>query len=249
MARKLAKKSVGLKVEGMRPWDDPEAIIPDQRPWYAQLEPAEGVPVWESLYHFIDADRSERFYLLDLMGYGDEANRNRDWPDEELADFNSKHFHWNIEKDEFEHLLYLQLRNGQLIARGFSSTSALDAPRQVVAPERWVDLELDIKNSRASGPGVEITQLLVFDSFQSVAKPAKSMVRTPCSKLRDWYSKWIVKCQLNGKIPTRDEDYRAAQEVFKDRVVRRPVWALRRELAPHSWTQKGRRRKPTAQFK
>lgn len=253
MARKLAKKNVDSKVEGMRPWDDPKAIaqgiMPDRRPWYAQLEPAEGVPAWEALYHFIDADRSERFYRLDLMGYGDEGNRHPDWPDEELADFNSKHFHWKMEKAEFEHLLYWRLRKGKLIARGFSSTSALDAPRQEIAGERWADLELDIRKSKASGPGIDMTQILVFDPSRLKKRSTKSMVRVSAARLRAWYNKRITEFSCLGKTPSREDDDKAARKMFGKSVSRSPVRTLRRELAPQSWTQKGRRKKPTTQSK
>ena len=61
-------------------------------------------------------------------------------------------------------------------------------------------------------------------------------------RLRQWYEEWIVTNETTSNQPSRDEDWTAAKLELGDGVPRDAVWELRRELAPDSWTKKGRRK-------
>jgi hypothetical protein len=71
--------------------------------------------------------------------------------------------------------------------------------------------------------------------------------RFSVGSLRKWYvSEWIPSHESDTAIPSRDEDVRAAKARFGPCVSRDTVWQLRRELAPKSWTKRGRRPKTVA---
>ncbi len=243
--RKLGRRQIEQYLADLRPWENAEeikrGIRPDRRPWYARRDVRKGVPSHEALYHFIDKASAEKFYELDLMGYGNEHNRDPDWPDEELIRFDSEHYHWKLLKEQLEEKLERKLRNGDLLARGFSSNAALDSPRQAIAPERWNDLDLDSKTSTATGPNLTITQILVFGK-PSESPGKRSNLRVPRDAIRAWYVGWVAANDGKGTAPTRDEDEAAARTEFGERVTRNILRALRRELAPARWTMRGRRR-------
>lgn len=227
----------------IHPWED-ETLIragirPDRRPWYAKGDVRSGVPAFEALYHFVDEERAKTLYELELS-YSDVSDRDPDWPDEELDDFDKKHRYWKRFRESLERDLYWSLRDGKLQARGFSNTAPLDSPRQLIAPERWKDLTLDIKESSAEGPGLVVTQILITRPQTTRAK-VRTSIRPAAEALRKWYAAWIDSSVARGKTPTRDEDYLAARKRFGDSVTREPLRILRQELAPEAWKKKGRR--------
>jgi len=59
--------------------------------------------------------------------------------------------------------------------------------------------------------------------------------------LKRWYQQHIVRC--GEDTSSREDDYRRALEHFGGGGFREKLRALRRELAPPSWSAKGRRRK------
>lgn len=226
------------------PWEDPElirkGIRPDRRPWYAQGDVKRGLPAYEALYHHVDEIRAERFYELDLSGYGDENNRDPGWPDHELRAFDSKHRDWRLLMDSLEEDLLNRLLAGDLQARGFNSAAPLDSERQLIAAERWRDLTLNVKESTAVGPGLAVTQILIAE--QASSSPNKrTNLRATTNELRKWYIAWIAQNEAEGLIPTRNEDFSAVKAKFGDKITSIKTRALRRELAPAKWTRKGRR--------
>ena len=242
-ARKMSRSEIEQHLATRRPWEN-EALIragirPERRPWYAQGDAKSGVPAFEAFYHFVDPTRAKTLYALDVS-YNDVNDRNPDWPDEELIDYDQKHGHWKQVKETLERDLYWDLRNGKLQARGFSNTAPLDSPRQLIAPERWIDLTLDVKESSAQGPGLVVTQILITRP-PTTRVEARTSIRPAAQKLRKWYVDWINNNVARGKIPTREEDYSAARKRFGDTATREPLRILRQELAPEEWKKRGRR--------
>lgn len=39
------------------------------RPAWEKIDPKDGMPAWEALYHFVDKDKSVRLFELDRDGY------------------------------------------------------------------------------------------------------------------------------------------------------------------------------------
>ena len=60
--------------------------------------------------------------------------------------------------------------------------------------------------------------------------------------LRSWYEKWVAENLKAGKIPSREDDWKAAKNAESKNVPRDAVRALRNELAPETWTKQGRRK-------
>lgn len=240
----MGRAEIARYLADILPWEDPEliraGIRPERRPWYAQGDVKRGVPAYEALYHHVDQIRAERFYELDLSGYSDEDNRDPAWPADELRDFDSKHQHWKLVMDSLEEDLLHRLLAGDLQARGFNSAAPLDGQRQLIAPERWRDLTLDIKESSAEGPGLAVTQILITKRASSSPNKRTHLRATP-DALRKWYFGWISQKETEGLIPTRNEDLLAAKAKFDDKIISKMTRALRRDLAPAIWTQKGRR--------
>lgn len=58
--------------------------------------------------------------------------------------------------------------------------------------------------------------------------------------LRTWYAARVRKCQAGGEEPTRKEDWQAATADLRF-VSQDRVYAIRKQLAPSSWTARGRR--------
>ncbi len=57
-----------------------------------------------------------------------------------------------------------------------------------------------------------------------------------------WYEKWVLENPEAGKIPTREDDLKAAKDAVSLNVPRDVVRAMRKELAPETWTAQGRRK-------
>jgi hypothetical protein len=230
-----------------KPWldeDDEDAFDEaDPRPVWERLDPREGVPAWEALFHFVDREQAEDLFELDLEGYGDELNADPDWPSDQRLEFDRQHHRWRMHRLRLGSELWGKLLRGELVALGFSNQSPLDAPRRPVIAERWRDLELDVKASRAAGAGVVVTQIIVFAADkQSVSMPESPIRRYSPTALRDWYVKRVESCLRSGRQPSREDDYSEANTELSGSIPKRAVEALRRELAPEEWTRKRRRR-------
>lgn len=240
----MGRAEIARYLADIRPWEDPVSIRagirPDRRPWYARGDVRAGVPTFEALYHFIDKARSEAFYRLDSLDYGNEHSPDPDWPEEELVEFDRCHLRWKLAKQSLEEALLNRLKSGELQARGFSSTAPLDGPRQLIAAERWRDLRLDLKTSSAVGAGLTVTQILITERPASPTI-VRTSSRVPADTVRKWYLGWISKNEAKGHAPARDEDEAAARLKFGDKVTRKVLRTLRHELAPASWTKRGRR--------
>jgi hypothetical protein len=101
--------------------------------------------------------------------------------------------------------------------------------------------------SQLSGiPGGLGRYLLSLDQTPSVTwdLPRYYKRSTGDAELRDWYLTWLGELQAAGRRSTAAADWQAAQREFPGRLRgeedRDRVRALRRELAPDAWKQKGR---------
>ena len=211
------------------------------RTWREPVDLAKGISTWMALYHYIEAPRAERFYELDLKGFGEEQMWDPDGPLEDRLEFSSNHHRWKEDRKELERQIYWALREGRLVAKGYNSNAPIDAPRQAIPVDRWKDLKLDMKQSIATGSGIVVTQLLVFDPRREKPEPARWRARVSPAALRAWYLEWIGRCEAERKIPTREDDFSEAKMKFADAVTRQHLRELRRELGPESWKKKGRR--------
>lgn len=227
-----------------KPWSgNPDLeFFGDGRPYWEKMDPSQGLPIWEALFHFVDPRLAVHLYDLDLSGYGDESNIDPLWWPEERAEFDKNAFLHGQSWRTLEHDLRWKLIDGELTAYGFSNQAPLDSPRRPIAPERWRDLDPDLKRSTASGPGIEVTQILVFRTNAEPVSPAQQIKGYSEAELRRWYVNRIDEHNKLGEPPSRTEDYQAAKTAFGAGVGRRAVESLRRELAPDAWTRRGRRR-------
>jgi hypothetical protein len=63
------------------------------------------------------------------------------------------------------------------------------------------------------------------------------------ARLEEWYRTWIKRNESEeGKIPTREQDWEAAKSEVSPNIPRDAVRRLRQQLAPDSWTKRGRRK-------
>ena len=58
-----------------------------------------------------------------------------------------------------------------------------------------------------------------------------------------WYLQWVAKHERLGRIPSRDEDYKAAKDRFSAAITHEAMRDLRGEYAPEHWKAAGRRPK------
>ena len=79
----------------------------------------------------------------------------------------------------------------------------------------------------------------------------KAAQRMPAARLqtndveiKKWYvDTWLPECQRTGRTPSREDDLEAARAEFGNfRKARDFMRVLRRELAPSTWSSKGRRK-------
>lgn len=216
----------------------------DQPPVWEKLDPKKGLPVWEALFHFVDRRMAAELFELDLSGYGDLDNLDPSWWPDERREFEQKYGLHCLRLLDLQAQIWGKLLRGELVAYGFSNQAPLDAPRRSIAAERWLDLELGAKSSTASGPGIEVTQLLIYEPGRQGSPEARSSSkRYSTAELREWYADRILGCHREGRRPSREDDYREANARFEGVIPKRAVESLRRELAPDSWRRKGRRPK------
>ena len=222
--------------------DDNEEAEPDLRPAWELQDPRQGLDPWDALYHFVDKVRATEVYLPEKISYEVEGFDDPMWSAEERQEHERASAIWRSKLSDLTYKLRQKLIRGEVVARGYSNQSPIDGPKQTIAPERWHDLELILGDSAASGPGLEITQVQIFPATNDQTRVSTPQSKGPASAaLRRWYVKRVEACRKSGRMPTREDDYREANEAFPGNVPRRRIEALRRELAPSSWTRKGRR--------
>ena len=84
-------------------------------------------------------------------------------------------------KEEMVLNLINKLVLGRLTATGYSGSSGLDEPAQIIAPDRWRTLKVDFGASAATAPGVAISGILVFKRRPQRAFEAEKLGRSgPC---------------------------------------------------------------------
>lgn len=206
-------------------------------PYWEKLDPKEGLPTWEALYHFVDREKAVALYRFAAGNPEANCTNRPTKPVTFRIKGGTRSVHEVIDQ------LVQKLRTGELRARGFVSHAAIDAPRQDIHRDRWGDLELDARASRACGPGFVISQILVFAAEPSQAEGWSAKKQYSSVALRAWYIGRLERLLAADEKSTRDEDYLAANADFAGRVPKRPLGELRKELAPASWTQGGRPKK------
>ena len=149
-------------------------------------------------------------------------------------------------REKLESEILERLRQGQLVATGYDSRAALDAPPITIPADRWRVLTPDFNKSSATAVGFTVVGILVFEGeTQKKPKPNRSAGRLAPARLREWYRSWIDQNTCMGTIPSRDEDWAAAKQALGESVPRDAVRTLREELAPAHWRKKGRRKSAT----
>ena len=230
-----------------KPWefgreheDWPESY--DTRPEWEKLDPKDAMPMWEGLYHFVDRDKAVQLFELDQDGYGDETNIDPSWWPDERKEFDTKAFRHRLLLIELKGRLWGKLQRGDVVAFGYSSQSPLDAPRRPIRADRWKEFQFDVRRSSASGPGLEVTQILIKTMLETTEVVTSPKTAYSAADLRRWYVKRLEECAHDGRRPSREDDHKDANSAMKAHVSKRVVEALRRELAPDSWKRRGRRR-------
>ncbi|WP_210526928.1 hypothetical protein [Rubellimicrobium arenae] len=206
------------------------------------LNPQSGLEAWDALYHFADKDLAVELYTTERVAYGIGGYVDPYWFPGERKEFERASAVWHALLTTLTSKLITRLLAGELEARGYSSHSSLDGPRVVIGADRWRDLTLDIRHSSATGPGLAITQILIFlmkDDQPPVASPKRKAY--PAKLLREWYCNYVKECQSSGRIPSRDDDLRDARAAFGEGVPRQAVRELRIQYAPSPWKRRGRR--------
>ena len=74
------------------------------------------------------------------------------------------------------------------------------------------------------------------------AKPEQGKAgRFSIAELERWYVSYVEKMKASGRIPSRNDDWRAARQELGDGVPRNSVRNARRKYAPKAWKHGGRR--------
>ena len=86
-------------------------------------------------------------------------------------------------REDLEASLIEKLQAGLLVATGYDSRLAIDAPPVTIPADRWPMLKPDFKSSTVAGPGMQITGILVR-SPEGHAKSFKGDFRPMATKLQ-----------------------------------------------------------------
>jgi hypothetical protein len=214
----------------------------DPRPFWRRVNPEAGLPLWEAMLFYGDPITPEAAATRKLEGFDqppfypfEEMTR------EEQREYNAGSHQLERTSRDLQYEILEKLRAGKLFATGYASNARLDEPPARIFADLWRLLELDVWNSAAKGNGIEISGILIFKSKRRAASLVVHKRHSP-AEFRRWYRDW-VSCNLQKSyLPSRDEDLKAAQEKFGDKVHRPTLRALRKELAPDEWKVRGRRR-------
>ena len=194
-----------------------------------------------------DEKLAELFYDLEGQGYGGEPPPLYGvdgWPTprEVLNDFYCRAQELRTAKFGLEFRLLRNLITGKLVATGHAATDALDEPARTIAADRWRTLVPDFEKSSATGPGVVVGGVLVFQTRPKPAAAGAAPRQVAQRKLRVWYIRWIQTNLADGKQPSREVEWAAARDALGTSVSRERLRELRRELAPEEWRRLGRRK-------
>ena len=243
------KRLKNLAVEGSLSSPDSSAwyFDSDPRPLNDRTDSAHGLPTWDALYHLVDPSTARLLHELDKHVQGLDARLltlkvppSGWWTDEEKEQRQLLLQHQRVLR-QLSNTLLAKLQSGELVAEGFASTAPIDAPRRKVPAERWLDLNLDVINSRAHGEGVQISKLLVTTPGPRHPRGQLPSARVSEAVLRDWYKNRQVQLVSAGATSSADEDFQAAKEMFGTKVSRERVRKLRRDFVPDDWKKRGRK--------
>jgi hypothetical protein len=140
------------------------------------------------------------------------------------------------------HLLVLAaLQHGLLAAWALERDTVARGKRHQVDADRWNILQPDFEHEVASVDGEQQLFGIEVEVAQATdARPIRRKVSQ--SDLTRWYREtWIPACRVEGRIPSRDDDFAAAKAHFDGGDFSRD-WL--RRLRPRDWSLPGIRAAP-----
>ena len=212
-------------------------------PWEG-LDLEKGVNCWFALFHFVDAAKARTLYDLEVMGYSDNSLLSAAASEDEQVEFRVNAARRQNLENELTDELFRMLRSCKLVAKGLSSTGPLDAIRREIHPDRWEDLDLNVRESKASGQGLDVSSILIFNLPNLIDIASRKDARVPEALVRKWYQKRADEWPKDQKHPSCKQDVAAAKMEFlgKKGVTKRLIESIRGELAPEEWVLPGRRK-------
>ena len=124
-----------------------------------------------------------------------------------------------------------ELEAQKLYGTGYDNRARLDAPAAEIYWARWSTLNIDWNNSRASAPGLEITNICIFEAHAACSEAAPLARRFSERQVKEWFLEWVQVCEKRGNIPSRGEDLTAARAKFGrcclQRLLARPAQRAR----------------------
>jgi hypothetical protein len=241
--RKVGGPSKRKKEKETAPWAEFLTQKKDPRPVWRRVDVEAGLPLWEAMLYYGNQADAEVVSTLSFQGFGDPPYM----PEDEMPEIERKEYRmnsWILSDRRFrmEADFTWMLRRGEVIATGYSHNSSLDMPATTIIPDRWRLLEPNFTDSSASGPGGEIAGILVFARPKPKSQNLTTLTAFSSAKLREWYTRYVATNEENRTFPSRDDDLAAAKARFGNKIPRSALRQLRKELAPKTWTQRGRRK-------
>ena len=194
------------------------------------LTPAKGLTLRQAMLYYDELDRRAAFLSLEQSPY-DVLNDLGGIPQVNGTEFE------RLKEAMMAHLMR-KLMTGTLVATGYSASSGLDEPPQVIASDRWRTLSVDIAASVATAPGIAISGILVFK--RRPQRASRSRTSAGAGPVRRWYDRWVAENVAADRQPSRDDDEAAAREALGRHVSRALLRRLRSEIAPEEWKRRGR---------
>jgi hypothetical protein len=154
-----------------------------------------------------------------------------------------------IDFDRWEKEWNWQLDNALSEARRCGDPQLEQVLRSLDA--EWAGFVVAETENRASTPAPVGEDLacpadLLCAEASAATDEASPFGRTPSrfsrTALAEWYASYVARCTASGARPSRNEDCAAAKAEFGDGIPRASVRSLRRDIAPATWHQKGRRK-------
>jgi DNA-binding winged helix-turn-helix (wHTH) protein len=111
-----------------------------------------GLPVWQALLRTLAPGERAELERLKANGYGYPRVYGRPNPD---------YARYDEIYEKGEQLLRARLGAGEWIASGYHKGSEVDAPRALVAPDRWPSVSIDADDSSVTVAGVQLVEVRI----------------------------------------------------------------------------------------
>ena len=218
----------------------------DRRGMWQLVGPDTGLTLRQAMLCYDGENLAERFLDLEAQGFAGDPPMLYDvdgWPTprEVLSLFRVRARQLSEARSRLEYCLTANLATGALTSTGYSAGDPLDEPARTIAPDRWRMLTPDFETSHATGAGVLVTGILVFQVRTNRTTEAAPTRFSP-AKARVWYQQWVKENTTAGTQPSRQADLDAARKALGGGIPRDVIRDLRRELAPEAWKSSGRRK-------